>query len=262
MNSIANGIDNTSLISVEDVQLACHEILQSNAFLHAPCMTRLLSFLVDQAISGRTQDTCEYAIGIEVFNRKPNIYNTSEDPIVRVQVGRLRCKLRNYYANSGKDADIEIIIPLGSYMPVIRRKKMLNNDFTLIPMFAIHPFKCLSHNEFDADFTHGLHAELAHQLFKAFGRIVVEDAAFAPDISAGKMRAPNQASRVGVNHRLEGSVQIDSKHIRTSVQLIDTSAGCIAWSEQFKRKASLAIESQEELATSICCALKIFFEQT
>ena len=261
MNSIVNGLDNTSSISAEDVQLACHEILQSNAFLRAPSMTRLLSFLVDQAISGRTEETCEYAIGIEVFNRKPNTYNTSEDPIVRVQIGRLRCKLNKYYVNSGKNADIEIFIPLGSYMPIIRHRIMLNNDFTLIPMFAVHPFKCLSHDEFNTDFVHGLHAELAHHLFKEFGRVVVAHTAFTPEAPTRERHTPNQASRVGVNHLLEGSVRIDSKHIRTSVQLIDTSAGCITWSEQFKRKVSLAIELQEELATSICCALKLFLVQ-
>jgi TolB-like protein len=246
-------------IPVTEVHAACELILASNLFTNAPRMRRLLRFLVDKAIIGTAQDTSEYAIGIEVFDRNATVYNTNEDPIVRVQVGRLRRKLKAYYAIHGTDTDIEILISIGGYLPVIRRMGGVNNDFMKIPMFAIHPFKCISHTGDGEPFTQGLHDELVHQLFKVFGKIIVARSFFMPGGADKERRAYKNITRAGVNHRLEGSIQIDSERIRASVRLIDASAGCIAWSEQFNRKASLAISLQEELATSICDALKGFF---
>lgn len=242
-----------------EVRSACELILSSELFVKAPRMRRLLRFLVDKAISGTAQDISEYAIGIEVFERNPASYNTNEDPIVRVQIGRLRRKLRAYYAAHGMDTDIEILISIGGYMPVIRRMDDVNNDVMQIPMFAIHPFKCISHSGDGEPFTQGLHDELVHQLFKIFGKIIVARSIFTPGGADKERRAHKNITRAGVNHRLEGCIQIDAERIRASVRLIDASAGCIAWSEQFNRKVSLAITHQEELASSICDALKQFF---
>ncbi|MFA5018701.1 MAG: hypothetical protein WC504_14200, partial [Methylobacter sp.] len=66
-------------------------------------------------------------------------------------------------------------------------------------------------------------------------------------------------SSAGVKHLLEGSVQIDEERLRASIRLVDVSAGCIAWTEQFDRRVFFAISHQEELASSICRALKRFF---
>lgn len=57
-------------------------------------MSRLLAYLVERAITDCARDTSEYAIGIGVFDRDPLHYSPGEDPVVRVQVGRLRTKLK------------------------------------------------------------------------------------------------------------------------------------------------------------------------
>jgi TolB-like protein len=251
--------DNIAQVPKADVRDACELILSSDLFSNAPRMSRLLRFLVNKAISGDILDTCEYSIGIEVFDRNPATYNTNEDPIVRVQVGRLRRKLKTYYATHGKDSDIEILISIGGYMPVIRRMDYATNDVMPIPIFAIHPFKCISHSGNGEPFTEGLHDELVHQLFKAFGKVIVASSVFMPGGADKERRAHKDITRAGVNHRLEGSIQIEAERIRASVRLIDASAGCIAWSEQFNRNISHAITLQEELASSICDALKHFF---
>lgn len=126
MNEMRDAANRLDPIQDGEVRSACEEILASSLFFNAPRMNRLMRFLVDKAMSGAVWDTGEYSVGIEVFDRDPSTYNTSKDPIVRVQVGRLRKRLQAYYASSGLDADIEISIPVGSYMPVIRRRDIVS----------------------------------------------------------------------------------------------------------------------------------------
>ncbi|MDD5412776.1 MAG: hypothetical protein PHF31_15445 [Methylobacter sp.] len=258
MTAMKKGME-VKAISGAEVQAALESVLASDMFINAPRMCRLLSFLGEKAIFGAVRDTREYAIGIEVFDRDPSVYSVSEDPIVRVQVGRLREKLKTYYATLGAGSDIEILIPIGSYMPVIQRKSVLDTDSKHRSMLAIHPFKCISQHGDGVPFTQGLNEELTHQLFKAFGKIIVAHSFFAPGNVDNESWTLKDISSAGVNHLLEGSVQIDAERIRASIRLVDVSVGCIAWSEQFDRNIFFAITHQEELASSICSALKQFF---
>jgi len=52
-----------------------------------------------------------------VFQRPPD-YDPKVDPIVRAQAGRLRSKLREYYATEGAHDLVVIQIPKGAYAPV------------------------------------------------------------------------------------------------------------------------------------------------
>lgn len=245
-------------IPAAEARAACESILGSDMFLNSPRMSRLLNFLVEKAISEAVRETSEYAIGIEVFDRNPARYNTGEDPIVRVQVGRLRVKLKNYYASLGSGADVEVVIPLGRYMPIFRRKHVTTIDLTQKSLFAIYPFRCLSRHEDIECFTHGLYDELTHRLYKTFGRIVVVNQSSTAEGGDDEKRAVADVRCERADHRLEGSVHVDAERIRTSVRLIDIATGCVTWSEQFNRNASLAIAHQEELASSICNALQNF----
>jgi len=98
-----------------------------------------------------------------------------------------------------------------------------------------------------------------HQLFKAFGKIIVPHSFFTSGDADTESRALKNVSNAGANHRLEGSVQIDAGSIRASIRVVDVSVGCITWSEQFDRDAFFAITLQEELASSICGSLMSFF---
>lgn len=251
--------DVSAAIPAIEVQAALELILANSMFVNAIRRIRLLRFLVDKALFGSVLDTSEYVIGIEVFDRDPSVYSTSEDPIVRVQVGRLREKLKAYYATLGVGSDIEISIPMGSYMPVIRRMSVVDAGYKQYRMLVIHPLKCISYHGDGMSFTQGLNEELMHHLFKAFGKTIVPHSFLkSGNVYIENMFVKND-SNAGANHVLEGSVQIDAESIRISIRLIDDSVGCIVWSEQFDRNIFLAITHQEELASSICGALKRFF---
>jgi hypothetical protein len=92
-------------VTTAEAQTALQLVLASSLFNNAPRRSCLLKFLVEKALSGAVWNTKEYIIGIEVFDRDPSTYCTNDDPIVRVQVGRLRETLKIYYATIGGDTN-------------------------------------------------------------------------------------------------------------------------------------------------------------
>jgi TolB-like protein len=261
MTAMKKGGGCVATVSADEAQAALKLILASSLFINALRSSRLLKFLVEKALSGAIRDTSEYIIGIEVFDLDPSAYCTSDNPIVRVQVGRLREKLKTYYATLGAGSDIEISIPIGGYMPTILRKSAVCIDCKQCYMLAICPLKCISQHVDGVHFTQGLNEELKHLLFKAFGKIMVLHSFIMSGDAVNDNESWTLRNVVGteVNHLLEGSVKIDTERIRASIRLVDVSAGCIIWSEQFDRNIFFAITHQEELAASICGALKDFF---
>ncbi|MCE3261517.1 MAG: hypothetical protein K0R43_596 [Pseudoduganella sp.] len=221
-------------------------ILNNDLFRKAPRLSRLLRFLVDCWLHGAERDTTEYGIGIEVFDRNPASYSTGEDPIVRVQVGRLREKLRAYYAGPGRHDGIVIAIPIRSYMPLIRRRGNRPQEHEPGYVLAFYALRSVSAAPAGALFTQGLTEELSHHLFRSFGDRVLFHQCLPP---AG---APWPDS---ADFRLEGSIRIDDSLVRAAVRLTNTESGALVWSEQLDRHGAPGIAMQEDLARTISGAL-------
>ncbi len=243
-------------VGEEEIRSACNALLSSDAFIKAPRMGRLLTYLVEQAIAGRSRNTNEYAIGIDVFDRDPANYVPAEDPVVRVQVGRLRQRLNSYYCQQGAAAALVISIPLGSYMPVILRR----NPAPSSPGsgLIIQPIHYIAERSDGHAFTHGLYEELLDQLFQTFG----EAFAVLPVTASANgdaMTSKELLCGASVNHSIEGSVRVDAERIRASFRIVDSSLRRIRWARHFDRSIGFGIQQQEELATSICTALKQVF---
>src|ERR687888_366504 len=93
-------------------------VLSSAQFGHAQSLSRLLQFVVDETLNGRGAQLKEARLGLEVINRPAQSYDSAIDPIVRVQMGRLRARLRTYYDTDGANDPVRIDVPKGSYVPV------------------------------------------------------------------------------------------------------------------------------------------------
>lgn len=242
-------------IGAEEIWTACNRIMASRVFQQAPRMCRLLTFLVEKAIEGSERETSEYAIGLQVFRRNPSAYSTSEDPIVRVQIGRLRNRLRSYYQNFADAVDIEIEIPLGKYMPVIRRRMHMRLGRQDMPTVTVPPFKNVSPSDECRIYALALHDEVVHALFREYGSAIVIQPA---DPASKKTSSTQDVPVSGMQHRLEGNVQLDSGNIKATFRFIDVLSGCVVWSGQFRRRAPLEIPHQEEWAQAICANLAAF----
>ena len=102
--------------SAEQCQQQLHRIIHSTTFRNALTLQQLFQFVADKAITGTTETLKEYTIGVEAFGRKQD-FDPKTDPIVRVQIHRLRQKLKEYYDAEGSDAPILVEIPKGHYLP-------------------------------------------------------------------------------------------------------------------------------------------------
>lgn len=228
------------------LQRECQRLLASPHFAKAARSRRLLSFLVELAGQGVPGAANEYAIGLAVFDRNAAQYSTGDDPIVRVQVGRLRSRLADFYAqDAGQGSGWRMEIPLGSYTPHLAR--CVPAPAPGPARLAFHGLDCIAPAAPAGVFARGLGEELRYRLHRQF-------AAQLALVTPGQHGA-DQLRQLGVGFLLEGSVREDPATIRTSLRLLDLGQGRIAWSEQTDHARDLSIRRQELLATSCCAAL-------
>jgi hypothetical protein len=95
------------------------QIQSSHAFRSSARSKEFLSYVVEQALAGQTEFLKERSIGVNLFHRVPT-YDTGEDPIVRVKAGEVRRRLAEYYAAEERVPDLQIELPVGSYIPKFR----------------------------------------------------------------------------------------------------------------------------------------------
>jgi hypothetical protein len=90
------------------------KLLASHALHGSESLCKLLRYLADHALERPGMSPKEYQIATEVFGR-PNDFDPHLDSTVRVQAGRLRGKLAEYYASEGADDQTLVDIPRGTY---------------------------------------------------------------------------------------------------------------------------------------------------
>lgn len=110
MRGIAEG-------EVAAVRAGLDRVLASDAFRGAPQLSSFLSYIVERKLEGRGAELKGYTIAVEALGR-PADFDPQSDPIVRVEAGRLRKALSQYYAGDGADDPIRVSMPVGAYVPV------------------------------------------------------------------------------------------------------------------------------------------------
>ncbi|HEX8406438.1 MAG TPA: hypothetical protein VF670_17575 [Duganella sp.] len=231
--------------ATEDIWRFVKQLLASPTFAKAPRMCRLLNFLLEKKLAGQEHEINEYAIGLDVFGRDAREYDTTLDPSVRVQIGRLRSRLRAYYAELDGTPAVLITIPLGGYVPVVVQNGPVVAACTRRSVMQVAPLRNLTAAEEADAFVCGLDDELGSRLYR--------------DMGAGVQLADRGSVSVAVDEqgalRLEGSVRVEDNHVRASMRLVDAGAGRVAWLSQFDRHGQLCMSLQEELAAAICSEL-------
>ncbi|HKD07300.1 MAG TPA: malectin domain-containing carbohydrate-binding protein [Bryobacteraceae bacterium] len=95
-------------------------VLSSPGFARSTRMEKLLSYLCERYFAGESDQIKEYNIGVEALGRRET-FDPTDDAIARVEVHRLRRKLREYYEGDGAKHPLRISIPTGSYAPAFVR---------------------------------------------------------------------------------------------------------------------------------------------
>lgn len=98
------------------VRRALHAVVASDTFARSERLRSFLSYIVENELAGKAAQLKGYSIGVDVFGRSPG-FDAGNDPLVRVQAGKLRKLLEQYYDTEGATEQLRIRVPLGSYVP-------------------------------------------------------------------------------------------------------------------------------------------------
>lgn len=106
---MTNGQPNPDLFREELDRLLASEALRASESLR-----RLLGYLGQAYLAGTSKQLKEYSIGRDVMS-KPEDYDPRVDASVRVQVGKLRQRIEQYYREEGVSASARITLPKGHF---------------------------------------------------------------------------------------------------------------------------------------------------
>ena len=107
-------VTHTFAIGREQCFQQIDKLTKSHSLHTSESLCKLLRYLAEHSLDHPGTPLKEYQIATEVLGR-PVGFDPQSDSTVRVQAGRLRVKLAEYYANEGVDDAIIVEIPKGSY---------------------------------------------------------------------------------------------------------------------------------------------------
>jgi TolB-like protein len=235
--------------SDNDVAIQIDRVLASRWFSRSERLCRFIRFATNHALSPGADRLKEYLVGVEVFDRGP-AYDPRIDPIVRVEARRLRAKLKAYYASAGRDDQLRIEFPKGSYSPVFRLQS--SRQIKLKPAtdaaIAVSLFENFTNSTSNESFCEGLTEELIHHLTQVPGLQVVVDHRASPRVDYGKnLRLPRGVTK----WNLRGSIRGVEGNLRVLVHLIETSSSAYIWSETYEPAIGDILSVQEDIAEAV-----------
>jgi len=132
-------------MSVTSVQIVDRErylnqiekLVHSHTLRKAESLCKLLRYLAEHEISQPGTSAKEYQIATEVFGR-PDNFDPQADSAVRVQAGRLRLKLLDYYSHEGAADSIVVEVPNGSYALSFHEREVALPSTVPVPVEVPH----------------------------------------------------------------------------------------------------------------------------
>ena len=245
-------------------------ILQSSLFAQADRQSRFLQYVVDATLVGHAKRLNQYLLGIDVFDRDET-FDPAIDSAVRVEAGRLRSKLRDYYIEFGQKDPVIIELPKGGYSVQIktissedkssRSTSVSQNEQKTVhpeekPSIAILPFDNLSGDSEQEYFSDGITEDIITDLSKLSGLLVIARHSNF-DYKGKSLNIKEIGNDLGVNYLLEGSVRKAGTRLRITAQLIDAVTGNHLWAERFDRELDDIFEIQDEVSKKIVRALEV-----
>lgn len=107
--------------ATDGIRAALKRVLLSQPFANSQRRRKFLSYIVEESLAGRADGIKAAKLATEVFGRNAG-FDAQNDPVVRIEAGRLRQALDQYYRTDGRDDPILISVPKGHYVPVFEAR--------------------------------------------------------------------------------------------------------------------------------------------
>lgn len=98
-------------------------LVVSHALHSSESLCKLLQYLAKHAVDHPAVPLKEYQIATEVLGRRSD-FDPQSDSTIRVQAGRLRLKLAEYYSSDGAQDPIVVELPKGTYVPLFHEREL------------------------------------------------------------------------------------------------------------------------------------------
>src|SRR5450755_4119651 len=132
-------VTHTFAIGREQCFQQIDKLIKSHSLHTSESLCKLLRYLAEHSLDHPGIALKEYQIATEVLGR-PTGFDPQSDSTVRVQAGRLRVKLAEYYAHEGPDDPIVVEVPKGSYALTFHMRAPKPGAQTA-PAFILEPEK-------------------------------------------------------------------------------------------------------------------------
>ncbi len=241
-------------------------ILSSDAFRTSERNRRFLSYVVEEALAGRSDRIKAYNIATSVFGRGAD-FDPQSDTIVRIEAGRLRRALEHFYLTSGAESRVRIIIPTGTYVPHFvtataaaagvppAPEERLARERWRGPRVLVAAFD----QEVEDERIPDLGRRFAQQLIRGlalFDGIFVYGASTSENFSADTS-VSILTRELDVDFILTGSLSLSSRCFRVAVLLQRVSDRRYVWASEFSREldATSLLFARQEIAANIARVL-------
>ncbi|MDX1351018.1 MAG: hypothetical protein R3279_12250 [Putridiphycobacter sp.] len=234
------------------------KILESKTFSDSVNLKKFLKYIVNESLEGRAKNLKQYTIAVQAFGRDYK-FDPQTDPIVRIQAGRLRQLLSNYYNEEGLKDSVIIGIPKGSYIPEFSLVEKMsdkegNKVQDLIPDLYVFPFKNLSINKDRQFILDGFTEELICNLsyFKNINTIRISSTDGLKDL----IQKPDRKQSISKFY-VSGSIRFTDTKIKVIIGLYNIPENIVLTSLEFNETYTLdnIISLQERISNEIATCI-------
>jgi hypothetical protein len=118
-----------------------NRVLGSRYFRKAPSLKSLLTYVCEHSTEPGQGSLSEYEIATRALARRAD-FDPSIDPIVRIDIARIRERLAHYFTAEGSNESLQLQIPKGEYRAVFYEKaaRHWGTDREEVKSFALERF--------------------------------------------------------------------------------------------------------------------------
>jgi TolB-like protein len=203
-------------------------------------LKNFLAYVVNESVSEGAIKLKQYTIAVNAFGRSED-FDSTDDPIVRIQASRLRRHLEEYYREEGLSDSIVISLPKGGYNPKFER--ITNKENPTDHSIAVSLLKNLNPEKNEEHIVEGFTQELIMELsrYKHLQVIKLD-------------RIENEMMRNSIaRFSMEGSFRHYENSFKISIVLLDNLNNQVIWSyqEKYEGEHNNLIQIQEDLAKAV-----------
>jgi tetratricopeptide (TPR) repeat protein len=131
-------VEGTCEVGLDEAEAELERLLADGRFKVSDRQRDILRYLAERRFGGCTEGVKAYSIALDVLGRSSN-FDASIDPIVRIEISRLRAALDGYYAVFGTELGVSVHIPKGSYVALFPQELVSGGARVAPPLLTHRP---------------------------------------------------------------------------------------------------------------------------